>query len=49
MGERRGVYRVMVWKLDVKGQLRSTRYRWKDNIKIDLEQEGWHIETGGVF
>ena len=36
MGERRGVYRVLVEKPEGKKPLGRTRRRWKDNIKLDL-------------
>jgi hypothetical protein len=36
MGERRGVYRVVVWKPDGKSPLGGPRHRWEDNIKMDL-------------
>ena len=32
MGERRGVYRVLVWKLDGRGPLGRPKLRWEDNI-----------------
>jgi len=40
MGERRGVYRVLVWKPEGKRPLGKPRRRWKDNIKIDLQEVG---------
>jgi len=36
MGERRGVYKVLVAKLKGKRPLGRPRHRWKDNIKMDL-------------
>jgi hypothetical protein len=36
MGERRGVYRVLVEKPEGKKPIGRTRRRWKDNIKMDL-------------
>jgi hypothetical protein len=36
MGERRGVYRVLVGKPEGKRPLGRPRRRWKDNIKMDL-------------
>jgi hypothetical protein len=36
MGERRGVYRVLVSKPEGKRPLERTRRRWEDNIKVDL-------------
>ena len=40
MGERRGVYRVFVGKHEGKRPLGKLRRRWKDNIKMDLQEEG---------
>jgi hypothetical protein len=44
MGERRGVYRVLVGKAEGKRPLGRNRRRWEDNIKIDLQEVG----GGGV-
>jgi len=33
MGERRGVYRILVGKPEGK-----TRHRWEDSIKVDLQE-----------
>jgi len=38
MGERRGVHRVLVGKPEGKGPLGSPMRRWKDNIKMDLQE-----------
>ena len=38
MGESRDVYRVLVGKSEGNRSLRRPRYRWKDNIKIDLQE-----------
>jgi hypothetical protein len=40
MGEGRGVYRVLVGKLEGKKPLGRLRYRWEDNIKMDLQEVG---------
>jgi len=40
MGEGRGVYRVLVGKPEGKRQLGRPRHRWKDNIKMDLQEVG---------
>jgi len=40
MGEERGVYRVLVGKLEGKRPLGRTRRRWVDNIRIDLQEVG---------
>jgi hypothetical protein len=44
MGERRGVYRVLVGKAEGKRPLGRTRRRWEDNIKMDLQEVGY----GGI-
>jgi hypothetical protein len=43
MGERTGVYRVLVGKPEGKRQLGRPRRRWEDNIKIDLQEVGCEI------
>ena len=40
MGERRGVYRVLVEKPEGKRPLGRPRRRWEDNIKIELQEVG---------
>ena len=40
MGERRGVYRVLVGKPEGKRPLGRHRRRWEDNIKMDLQEAG---------
>jgi len=40
MGERRGVYRVLVRKPEGKRPLGRPRRRWEDNIKMDLQVVG---------
>ena len=44
MGERRGVYRVMVGKPEAKRPLGRPRRRWEDNIKMDLQE----VDCGGM-
>jgi hypothetical protein len=41
MGERRGVYRVLVGKLDGKRPLGRPRCRWEENIKMYLQEAGF--------
>ena len=41
MGERRGVYRVLVGKTEGKRPLGRPRRRWEDNIKMDLQEVGF--------
>ena len=40
MGQRRGVYRVLVGKPERKKPLARPRHRWEDNIKMDLQDVG---------
>jgi hypothetical protein len=40
MGERGGVYRVVVGKTEEKRPLGRPRLRWEDNIKMDLQEVG---------
>jgi len=40
MGERRGVYRVLVGKPEGKRPLGGLRRKWWNNIKIDLQEVG---------
>jgi hypothetical protein len=40
MGEERGVYRVLVGKLEGMRPLGIPRCRWEDNIKMDLQEFG---------
>ena len=40
MGEERGVYRVLVGKPEGKRPMGRPRLRWKDNIKMDLQEVG---------
>jgi hypothetical protein len=40
MGERRGVYRVLVGKPEGKRPLGIPRLRWEDNLRMDLQEVG---------
>jgi len=40
MGEERGVYRVLVEKLEGRRPLGRPRRRWVDNIRMDLQEVG---------
>jgi hypothetical protein len=44
MGERRGVYRVLVGKPKEKRPLGRPRHRWEYNIKMDLQE----VQCGGM-
>ena len=41
MGERRGVYRVLVGKPEGKRLRGRPRHRWEDNIKMDTREVAW--------
>ena len=40
MGDERGVYRVLVEKLEGKKPLGRPRHRWVENIRTDLQEVG---------
>jgi len=40
MGNRSGIFRVLVGKHEGKGPLGRPRRRWEDNIKMDLQEVG---------
>jgi len=40
MGEKKGVYRVLVGKPEGKRPLGRPRLRWEDNIETDLHEVG---------
>jgi hypothetical protein len=44
MGERGGVYRILVWKPECKRPLGRPGLRWEDNNKMDLQEVG----CGGI-
>jgi hypothetical protein len=44
MGERRGIYRVLVGKLEGNRPLGRPRQKWEDDIKMDLQA----VECGGM-
>ena len=46
MGERMGVYRVLVRKSEGKRPVGRPRIRWEDNIKMDLQEMGCGAWTG---
>jgi hypothetical protein len=45
MGERRGIYRILVGKPEEKKPLVRPKLRWEDNIQMDLQEVGF---GGGV-
>ena len=40
IGDRKGVYRVMMGKPEEKRPLGRPRRRWEDNIQMDLQEMG---------
>jgi len=40
MGEEKGVYRVLVGKLEGRRPLGRPRHRWVDNIRMDVQEVG---------
>jgi hypothetical protein len=49
MGQRRGIYGVLVGKPEGKRPLGRPRRRWEDNIKMDLQVVGWGAWTGEIW
>jgi hypothetical protein len=49
MGDRRGAYRVLMGRPDLRRPLGSPRHRWEGNIKIDLQEFGWGSWTGLIW
>jgi len=49
MGQKRGVYRVLVGKPEVRRPLGRPRRRWVDNIRMDLQEVGrWYMDWIGL-
>jgi hypothetical protein len=48
-GERSGVYRVLLGKLEEKRQLARPRLRWEDNINMNLQEVERGICTGSFW
>ena len=44
MGDRKGIYRVLMGKPEGKRPLGIPRCRWEDNIKMDLQE----VRCGGM-
>jgi len=49
MGERSGVYRLLVGKPEGKKPLGRPRHRWEDNIKMELQEVGDTAWTGSSW
>jgi hypothetical protein len=43
MGERRISYKILMGKPEGRRQLERLRHRWKDNIKMDLQEVEWSM------
>jgi len=43
MGDIKGAYRVWVGRPDGNRPLGKHRFRWQDNIKMDLHGVGWGV------
>jgi hypothetical protein len=41
MGDRRGAYRVLEGRCEVRRPLGRPGHRWKDDMKMDLQVVGW--------
>jgi hypothetical protein len=40
----RSLYRVLVWKPEIKKPLGRPRVRWEDNIKTSPQEVGWGMD-----
>jgi hypothetical protein len=49
MGEGRVAYRILVGRPEGRRPLGRPRRRWKDNIKMDLQEVGWGAWTGLIW
>jgi len=49
LGEGRGVYRVLVGKPEGKRPLGRPRRRWKNNIKMDLQEVDFGVWNGSSW
>jgi hypothetical protein len=41
MGEKRNVYRILLWKPEGRRPIERPKRWWVDNIKMDLREIGW--------
>jgi hypothetical protein len=44
MGGKSGAYRIWVGRPEGRRSLGRPRRRWKDNIKMDLQEVGWGMD-----
>jgi hypothetical protein len=47
MGEKRGVYRILVGKPEGKRPLGRSRHGWKNTIRMDLQEVGYGLDWAG--
>jgi hypothetical protein len=45
----RGVYRFMKWKPDGKRPFGKQRRRWRDTIKMDVQEVGYGVRAGSSW
>jgi hypothetical protein len=45
MEENRGPYRILVGRPEGRRPLGKPRRRWEDNIKMDLQEVGWGMDS----
>jgi hypothetical protein len=45
VGNRRGAYKVMVWKTEEKIPLGRPKNRWEDTTKMNIYDVGWRVWT----
>jgi hypothetical protein len=48
MGEMRGAYNILVGRPEGRRPLGRPRRRWKDNIRMDLEEVGFGMWIGFI-
>jgi len=49
MGERSGVYRVLVGKSEGRKPLGRYMCRWEDNVKMDLQEVKMGVRIGSIW
>ena len=49
MGERRGIYRVLVGISEGNRSVGRPRHRWEYNIKMDLQEVVWGAWNGSFY
>jgi len=48
-GERRGAYRLLMWKPGRKRRLGRPSCRWEVNVCMDLQEVGWEAWPGLIL